>query len=67
MDLFPDSKVMFSGQFVCLFFSRMTGKTTCLVFIKLGGGVEHGPRRNLLNFVADLNHGVDKQIIFHFC
>lgn len=29
--------------------------------MKLGGGVKHGPRKNLLNFGADPNHGADAQ------
>lgn len=31
------------------------------IFMKLGGGVKRGPRKNLLNFGADPNHGADAQ------
>lgn len=41
------------------------GKTPGPIFMKLNGRVEHIPRKNILHFEADSNHGADTLIIFH--
>lgn len=42
-------------------------RTIVPVNMKLGGMVQHWPRRSPLDFGEYLSHGADAQIIFHFC
>lgn len=41
---------------------RIVQKMTSLIFMKLGGRVKHGPRKNPVNFSANLSHGAAQQI-----
>ena len=41
------------------------GKTSQMIFMKLGGRMQHGPRKNPLHFGADLNPKADTPLNFH--
>lgn len=60
-------EVMFLARFVSLSDSKQDcTKTTGLIFMKLGGKVHHGPRKNPKFFGVAPSHVAARRINFHF-
>lgn len=57
--------------FLCVFFplsafNQDCTKPTELIFMKFSGRVEQGPKKNLVNFKADLTHRADPSFGYDF-